>query len=358
MSGRSVVWGLGRHGGGAAAVRQLVRAGREVTVLDRASADDLKQTVETLPAGVTLRLEEDDPTRLLGPDVELVVNPAIPPSHAAWPAVLESGCRLTSPFGLLLHELAGKRIVAVTGSNGKSTLTAWIANALNAVGVPATVGGNFECDLLGLAALPDRLEELSPETVFVLEVSSFQLARLYDDPFEPIVGVVTNCTPNHLDWHGSFEDYVACKSLVLRSATRLRILPSSPDDAIRRRFVGGGEVASMVPVDPAGPESWPSHVRESAGAVARIVTDLYGKVNEETLVLSRPQLSHRFQTVRDDRAVAGLRWVNDSAATAPESTLRGLEEVGRDSVLILGGRNKGFDLDSLTRSVAGRAWLL
>ena len=88
--------------------------------------------------------------------------------------------------------------------------------------------------------------------------------------------------------------------------------------------------------------------------MARIVTDLYGKVNEETLVLSRPQLSHRFQTVRDDRAVAGLRWVNDSAATAPESTLRGLEEVGRDSVLILGGRNKGFDLDSLTRSVAGR----
>ena len=352
----AVVWGLGTRGGGAAAVRQLARQGFGVTVVDRATEADLEETLATLPDGVTLRLGEDDPTPYLTPDATLVVNPAVPPSHAAWPGVRAGGCRLTSPLGLLLRELVRRPVVAVTGSNGKSTLTAWAANALNAVGVPATVGGNFECDLVGLEPLPDRLESLPRGTVFVLELSSFQLAYLFDDPFAPQVGVVTNCTPNHLDWHGTFEAYADAKATVLRRATESRVPPIPPDDPLRRRFWPDihRAVPSAVGSKPDGPDDWPPHVRELAGMVRWIVSDFADGISDAALAAARPSLPHRFQTVREDRAAGGLRWVDDSAATTPESVAAALDRCGEPPVLILGGRNKGFDLDALAREVAPR----
>ena len=353
----AVVWGLGTRGGGAAAARQLVRQGFDVTVLDRAAESDLEETLTSLPDAVALRLGEDDPTPYLDADATLVVNPAIPPAHAAWPGVRASGCLLTSPLGLLLRELVRRPVVAVTGSNGKSTLTAWAANALNAVGVPAAVGGNFECDLIGLEPLPDRLESLPRETVVVLELSSFQLAYLFDDPFAPKVGVVTNCTPNHLDWHGTFEAYADAKAAVLRRATESRVPPIPPDDPLRRRF--WPDIHRAVPFavgsKRGGPDEWPPHVRELAGMVRWIVSDFADGISDDALAAARPSLPHRFQTVRDDRAAGGLRWVDDSAATTPQSVAAALDLCDDPPVLILGGRNKGFDLDALAREVAPRS---
>ena len=278
----------------------------------------------------------------------LVVNPAVPPWHAAWPAVRASGCRVTTEFNLLVEAIGRRPVVAVTGSNGKSTVAAWTARLLNT----DAVGGNFECGLWGLPPLLDRVSELPDDQTVVLEVSSFQLARLADTPLRPVAAAVTNVSANHLDWHASFADYLRAKQRLLEVCDGVRVLPADGEDPLHAAMAGQPRT---VTAQAAGPVEWPRVRRLNAGVTRALVEAAGGTATDTELAAAynaegtHPvRLPHRGRIVHE---TDGLTFVDDSAATSPEAVLATLEPTAAGRVLIAGGRNKGFDIDAFARSL-------
>ena len=154
----------------------------------------------------------------------LVANPGLKPNHPLLVAAADNGVRVTSEVELFAERCPAD-LVAVTGSNGKSTTASMIAHLVSASGRRCHLGGNFGGSLLS------RLDEIQPEDLVVLELSSFQLARMNDQSFEASVSVVTNFTPNHLDWHPTLQHYRDSKQRVVGLASGgVSILPGDDQE--------------------------------------------------------------------------------------------------------------------------------
>lgn len=212
--GQSVtIMGLGCHGGGVAATRFLAERGALVTISDTASPEFLAKSLHALSdlPLAAIHLGGHEPDDFLNPFV--VVNPAVRPGHPCLEIARRAGARLISETELFLA-LRPARVIAVTGTVGKSTTCAMLHQLLVAGGKRAWLGGNIGHSLLG------NLPEMTAEDWVVFEMSSFQLAHLSHDVRLPEIGVITNCSPNHLDWHGTWEEYVAAKQRLLSSNPR------------------------------------------------------------------------------------------------------------------------------------------
>ncbi|MGZ0172267.1 MAG: UDP-N-acetylmuramoyl-L-alanine--D-glutamate ligase, partial [Planctomycetales bacterium] len=222
---RVTVMGLGGFGGGAAAVRFLVDQGATVRVSDQRSAEQLGDAVSKLSdlPNVDWQLGEHHWSYFADADF-VVVNPAVPPRHSIVEQLESSAIPLTSEMNLFWSLNPG-RVVAVTGSNGKSTTTALIHSIIEASGLRCWLGGN-----IGRSLLP-HLDEIAVEDWVVLEVSSFQLHMLNRIKARPDIAVVTNFAPNHLDWHGTLDDYRHAKQTILRWQTGDDFCVLNGDDA-------------------------------------------------------------------------------------------------------------------------------
>ena len=339
---RVAIWGLGTHDGGASAIRFFVHHGSRIRVVDAAPAETLALSLDAI-ADIAIEPHFGTDATEVFDDVDLVVvNPAISPSHWILDVLRERGVPLTTELALTVQTHSAPQVV-VTGSAGKSTTAARLAT-LSPPGEASSafsvgLGGNFERDLLDL---PGSLLD-QPDGTFsllVLEVSSFQAAQF--DLFElsgmqPSVAVLTSLEPNHLDWHGDYDAYAAAKWNLLRRtrADGCLIVADTID-----------EVPADIAADPRL-KRVPSDAAAIADAVAEFLAPTFGSLEHHAVAIP-----HRQQTVVE---VDGMRFVNDSAATTPASTLAALDAFNGERVgLILGGRNKGFDLDALARSVAGR----
>ncbi|HMQ16249.1 MAG TPA: Mur ligase family protein, partial [Phycisphaerae bacterium] len=228
---RVTVMGLGRFGGGVGVTRWLARQGARVLVTDQAPAEKLSSSLAAIrDLDVALRLGAHDERDFRDADA-VVVNPAIPDRSPFVQAALAAGVPITTEINLFV-ERCPARCVGVTGSVGKSTVTAMIGGVLEArPDGRAWVGGN-----LGDSLLP-ALESIRPNDVVVLELSSFQLHRTPLVRWSPHVAVITNVTVNHLDWHGTFAAYVADKLNIVRFQEPGRdwaVVHDTPD--LRRRF--------------------------------------------------------------------------------------------------------------------------
>ncbi|MBC7816028.1 MAG: UDP-N-acetylmuramoyl-L-alanine--D-glutamate ligase, partial [Planctomycetaceae bacterium] len=213
------VMGLGGFGGGVGAVRFLAEAGAKVIVTDLRSEKELRPSLAQLdPAWpITLRLGQHDEADFRNSDL-VVVSPAIPKESSFLAVARDAGIPLTSEMNLFWERNRG-RVLAVTGSNGKSTTTALIHAILDTAdqtnpkrqrGIPGCwLGGN-----IGVSLLPD-VRRIQPEDWVVLELSSFQLEDLAPLQPRPEIAVVTNFSPNHLDRHGTVEAYRAAKQNLL-----------------------------------------------------------------------------------------------------------------------------------------------
>lgn len=226
--------GLGRFGGGLGAVKWLTGQGAGVLLTDCAAenqlAEPLAAIADVIDSGqVTLRLGAHDETDFRAADL-VVVSPAVP---KPWknPFVLaaaEAGARITTEIRLLVERLPNRdRIIAVTGTAGKSTTAAMIAHILRArAGVSQSEGRVWLGGNIGGSLLP-RCHEISPEDTVVLELSSAMLYWLGDwfvgrrdeAGWSPRVAAVTNVLPNHLDWHGDFDHYEQCKRNIFIAQT-------------------------------------------------------------------------------------------------------------------------------------------
>jgi len=208
-----LVLGLGTFGGGAGVARFLAERGAEVSITDLRTPDELSEGLSQLKDVPIAKL------RLGGHNADdfeecdwLVVNPAVPPGNALVQIAGRRGARLVTEIGLFLTWCPSPHVAGITGSNGKSSTCQLLTDLLRAANLTTHLGGNFGGSLLG------ALHSLKESDRVVLELSSFQLARLGDEvPRPPAIGV-THIAPNHLDWHGTFDAYRKAKEQLLVAA--------------------------------------------------------------------------------------------------------------------------------------------
>lgn len=344
--------GLGSFGGGVAAARHLHHAGYEVLATDLATREKLGPALDGLPEGVELALGGH-----VGVDFEacdlLVVNPAVPRPWDNPNVTLakRAGARLTTEIGLLLDTLpADASIVGITGTAGKSTTSAMVHHGLLAAGQDAVFGGNIGGSLL------ERLDEIGPETVVVLELSSAMLWWL-DQPgttARPVafeVAAITNLLPNHLDWHGSFEHYRAAKQVLASRCTQTLVVGDDTAWETRAR--------RAQPPAFAGPLVVPgAHNRRNAGVAAGVLDGL--GVADCSGLATFPGLPHRLRLVHT--SASGVRWYDDSKSTVPGATKLAVEALAPEGpvYLIAGGYDKGVGLGEIAHAsrVCAGVWTI
>jgi len=216
-------------------------------------------------------------------------------------------------------------VIAVTGTNGKSTLTKMIGDMLQ---VPAL--GNIGTPYVKESTIYDYIS---------VELSSYQLYSI--DTFRPKISVMLNITPDHLKWHGSLDAYIKAKCNIFKNQLESDFLIYNANDEVLKRVVGNAR-ATLVPFYP---KNKYSQVFEAAKKVLE-VTDNPCNIDFEKFILNFENLPHRFE---DIGTYHGIKIINDSKATNPESTIAALERVTEHKklILILGGKEKGTDLQEL-----------
>lgn len=373
-----LVMGLGSFGGGMGAVKFLVERGAIVTVTDLRTqeklADSLAELRETPPARLVLGGHNKEDFR--SADL-VVVNPAVKRDCPYLNAAINAGVPTTSEMNLF-WKWNKAPVVAVTGSNGKSTTTAmthsiiqqWLARQS---GRTAWLGGN-----IGNSLLP-HVDTIQPQDIVVLELSSFQLADLDRIQVSPHIAVVTNFAPNHLDWHPNLDHYRQSKQAILRwqTADDVAVLNADDDDVRQWPTRGkrlefglrdtGSEGAyfqeGQAIIRLGGTEStWPlkdwlklpgRHNIANALAAATAAVSAGAEQPDVQAGLENYQaLPHRLQLVAE---VHGRRFYNDSLATTPESTEVALTAFDAPIVLLAGGYDKHVDLSQMANAIARSA---
>lgn len=363
LNGKPVaVFGLGVSN--LAAIRALRAAGAEVWAWD----DKAESHAAARQAGADIHDftkggMESCACLVLAPGVPLDV----PEPHAAVMRAREAGIEILCDIEILHRAGHGRKVVGITGTNGKSTTTALTGHILNGCGVKAAVGGNIGRACLDLDLPP-------PDGVFVLELSSFQLDLC--PSFAPDIAVMLNITPDHLDRHGSMEAYIAAKARIFRGRgkavigiddTESRLVYETVMKREEQRQLCPISAAAEIPADGvyardgdlydgighppekiSGLSSIPSlpgvHNHQNAAA-AYAVARLLGLAPDRIFEAMKtfPGLPHRQQTVR---VIQGVPYINDSKATNADAAARALA-CYRNICWILGGKPKEGGLAGL-----------
>jgi UDP-N-acetylmuramoylalanine--D-glutamate ligase len=342
---RVAVFGFGIEG--RSAVRWLRRLGcHRVRVTSTQRPDDLDPGIAWVAA-----TEIDDALA----DIDLLIkSPGIPPSHPLLRAAGEAGIPTTSATTLFVERAreAGLAVIGVTGSKGKSTTATLIEKTLEAASIPTVLVGN-----IGRSALDVMEDVVSNRPVIVVEMSSYQT---YDLTVGPSGAVITRLFPEHLDWHDGVEPYYAAK---LRIAATQRegdvtIWNATDRELARRAPFGPARHVAYGLTPPrfsvAGMKLRGPHNRLNAVA-ALAASEIFGALPShlEGVLTSFPGLPHRLE---DLGVHSGVRWINDSIATAPQATVAALDAFSGDvATYIGGGTDRGFDFAPLAHALVSRA---
>jgi UDP-N-acetylmuramoylalanine--D-glutamate ligase len=339
------VFGYGVEGRSAAGWLQKIGC-RRVRVISTVRPETIEPAFLWVP-------ETDVDTALSGLDL-LIKSPGIRADHPLLRAATRNGVPVTSSTALFLERArdAGLAVIGVTGSKGKSTTATLIHKTLEAAEIPTALVGN-----IGRSALDILEDAVSNRPVIVVEMSSYQTLDL---TVGPSVAVITRLFPEHLDWHGNVEAYYAAK---------LKIAATQKPDDVTIWNAMDPELAGRVPLGPArhvpfgsGPLRFSEagmklrgpHNRLNASA-ALAAAELFGALPShlESVLQSFGGLPHRLE---DLGIKSGIRWINDSLATAPEAAVAALDAFGGEvATYIGGGTDRGFDFTPLAQALVWRA---
>ena len=346
-------------------VRLLLEFGCDVLGCDRTPREKLDaEVLELEAAGCKLSVGDGYLDHL---DADLVFRtPGMHPGNPALEDLRSKGAEVTSEMEGFF-EVCPCTILAVTGSDGKTTTTTLISEMLKAAGKTVWVGGN-----IGAPLLP-RVREMNPEDYAVVELSSFQLMDMKRSPH---IAVVTNLAPNHLDIHKDMDEYVEAKKTIFRYQGREDILVVNADNAITASFKGNGVTKTFsrqgrdayvrvvgdtitrggVPVLKKGDILIPGehNVENYMAAIAAVD----GLVDDETIrqvAKTFGGVEHRIELVR---VKDGVRYYNDSIASSPSRTIAGLRSFPEKVILIAGGYDKHIPYDVLGPEICAHVKLL
>jgi UDP-N-acetylmuramoylalanine--D-glutamate ligase len=346
---RVTVMGLGRHGGGAGVARWLARQGAIVTVTDLAGHQELRESLAVLhgEAIAAWHLGGHQEADFRGTDV-VVVNPCVAPDNPLLKLAAERGARLTSEIEIFLSRCRGQ-VVGVTGTTGKSTTATMLAQIICCDRGRSFLGGNIGGSLL------DRLAEITPRDWVVVELSSFQLQHLQPQARWPEAAIVTNCRPNHLDWHGKFEAYRRAKQrLITNGRGRWCVLNPHDAEVWSWRDLWRGPLAPL-PDDADLPalQVPGDHNRGNAACAAAAALGIGCSWEAVRQGLAEfAGLPHRLALVGQCQ---GRRFYNDSKATTPDAAAAALNAFDAPVWLLAGGKDKGCDFAPLWSALARRA---
>jgi UDP-N-acetylmuramoylalanine--D-glutamate ligase len=373
---RATIMGLGRHGGGLGAARYLAGRGARVTITDLADEASLAEPLaqlRKLPIHA-LHLGGHDEADFRQADL-VIVNPAVPHGHPLLEVAHRAGARLSSEIELLLTACRAP-VIGVTGSVGKSTTCAMTAAILRAAmlragGGRVWLGGNLGGSLL------DEVEQIAPNDVVVLELSSFQLAHLegggrkaeggrstprspHPGPLPggegemrwPRTAVVTNFSANHLDWHGSLDHYRESKQALVRNLPPdgLAVLNRLDAELTGWEVLTVSRVVGTWPIDELPPLRLPGRHNQLNAALAAAAASSPVPITREALAGFKG-LGHRLEFIGE---FGGRRFYNDSKATTPEATLAALAAIDDSLWLLAGGFDKPCDFERLAAAIAHR----
>jgi UDP-N-acetylmuramoylalanine--D-glutamate ligase len=373
LAGRKVlVVGLARSG--MAAAEYALAAGAKVVATDVKTAEELGTAAASL-AERGVRLELGARGDLAFEDAELVVvSPGVPSNLPGIMRARERGVPVWGEVELAWRAMRG-RMIGITGSNGKTTTTALTGHLLKAAGIPTLIGGNIGTPLISLAA------ESTSATVTVAEISSFQLETV--DAFHPDVAALLNLTPDHIDRHGSFEEYARMKLRMFENQTETDIAILNADDpevakrapehsvtwwfSREKRVAEGTSVQNgQIVFRREGKESPILRIEEIPLRGAHNVENVLAASAAACLVGADPAavaegvrsfagVEHRLEFVRE---AGGVEYYNDSKATNVDATRKALEAFSGNVIVILGGKDKGSDYTTLSPLLRQRARLV
>jgi UDP-N-acetylmuramoylalanine--D-glutamate ligase len=367
---RVLVVGLGKSG--LAAAQFLKARGARVTVSDARPATLIAELSGLLEQGFMVEAGSHGLLTFRRQDL-IVVSPGVPLSTPVLSQVRAMGAHIIAELELGAQFLQGE-MIAITGSNGKTTMTTLVGEILKAAGRATLVGGNIGLPVTAL------VDESTPESWSVIEVSSFQLETV--EAFRPRIAVVLNITPDHLDRHGNFETYAAMKARITEFQTAEDFLVLNGEDketqmvaaktkaqiywfSARRQIKQGafvhGESIFFTKSEGAKPEPvMPVAEIPLAGAhnvenvLAAVCAARLAGVESETIrsaVRAFTAVEHRLEFVRE---VGGVRYYNDSKATNVDATMKAVASFAGGIHLILGGKDKDSDYRVLTPLVRER----
>jgi UDP-N-acetylmuramoylalanine--D-glutamate ligase len=364
-----LVVGLARTG----VVTALFSAGygATVTATDERPETDLQETAAKLrAAGVTLEFGGHRAESFLEQDL-IVVSPGVPAKLPELELARARGTPVWSEIELAWRFLRGK-LIAITGSNGKTTTTSLVAHILQTAGIPTLIGGNIGTPLLAL------VENSMDTTVTVAEISSFQLETI--EKFRPEIGLLLNLTPDHLDRHASFDEYALAKMRMFENQLERDIAILNADDP---------EITKRMPTKPH--IFWFSRKkRVAAGAFLRDEQIFFRNEGSEVALGRRDEISlrgehnvenalaacaaaylagadpaaiasgiktfkgveHRLEFVAE---VSGVQFYNDSKATNVDAAVKAIEAFPGPLIVILGGKDKGSPYTPLRELLRERA---
>jgi UDP-N-acetylmuramoylalanine--D-glutamate ligase len=388
FAGKTVlVMGLGRFGGGVDVASFAHGAGARVIVTDLASAEQLSDSLSRLRDldGIEFHLGSHDPADFEQADI-IVANPAVPGDNKFLQIARRANRFVTSQVNIFF-ELCPAKIIGITGANGKSTTTALTAHLLKHTTSDSVIASEAKqyqttqyalrdtqyekvwlSGNIGNQPLLTTIDNISPDDLVVLELSSFQLEQLAEIKKAPDVALLTNLTPNHLDRHGTFENYCAAKENIFKF--------QKPDDKCSAVSIFNAEdkisaewfekykndtdrICIKFSADDVSDElcecfALPGRANLSNLAAAIAVAGLFS-ISDDDIKNSLPTfkaLPHRLELVD---TINGVSWYNDSKATTPEGAITALEAFDQPTIIIAGGYDKDIPFDGLGEKIATKA---
>ena len=366
---RVLVVGLGKSG--VASALFLAKRGAHVAVSDAKSQDQLREEIPVLlDNGITVETGQHGERTFRDQDL-IVVSPGVPFDVPQLVHARERGIPVIGEVELAARFLKG-HIIAITGSNGKTTTTSLVGEIIRAAGRTALVGGN-----IGTPAIT-FVDRATDDSWVVLEISSFQLETI--ETFHPHIAVVLNVTPDHLDRHHTFENYAAAKARIFenQSAGDFVVLNADNEPCVAMMskakapvrwfsrlkqvdegaFVRGNQIfwreksgeRAIMPIS----EIHLKGAHNLENVLAAVCAGLLAGIEPEQIrgaVASFKAVEHRLEYVA---TVAGVDYYNDSKATNVDATIKALESFPGRIHLILGGKDKGSDYSVLNQLLSER----
>lgn len=361
---------VGAARSGVAAAELLARKGAQVVLSDSRPTLADEDVARLAAAGVALELGGHVEGTFTGAHL-VVTSPGVPPELPAIVAAKAAGVPVIGEVELAFRWLKG-RVIAITGTKGKSTTTTLTGRMLAQAGLHVTVGGNIG------APISAQVDGSTPDTLHVIEVSSFQLEQI--ERFRPWIAVMLNFSPDHLDRHHTVDAYGAAKARVFENQDVDDIALVNADDESAMRLAAstrakrwlfsrrgsleqgtviedgwivlrqGGRSERLVPLSAI--RLLGAHLVDDVMAAATIASFAGVDAADITAAVETfGGLEHAMELVAE---VDGVRFVNDSKATNVEAAVRSIESFRSGVVAIVGGKYKGGDLRLLRGPIGGR----
>lgn len=367
MKGKKVlVVGAGKTGVSSAEV--LHRQGALVTVCDLKRDYLIRDTVKQLK-GIPVEVITGGYPEVTSQTTDLIImSPGVPMNITPVLEARELGIPVWSELELACS-MFDAPVVAVTGTNGKTTTTSLLGQMFKDAGIPTVVAGNIGVPLIG------EVSSITPDHVVVLEVSSFQLEAIQN--FRPKVGIVINLTTDHLDRHGTIEQYKEIKQAVFHNQGRGDYSVLNYDDDYVRSMAQGtkGEVIFFsfrhtleTGAYLSGTDLYFSHKGEKTFICSREEMFIQGDHNVENALaaicgaalmgLKAESIGHSLKTFRGVKhrlqlvdEINGVKYVNDSKGTNPDASIKAINAFQDPVILIAGGKNKGSAFDTYAAAI-------